>query len=344
MAGLLTPTERGLFCPAGDFYIDPWRPVDFAVITHAHSDHARPGSKHYLTVDRGADVLRVRLGDALNLQTLPFGVPVNRNGVSISFHPAGHVLGSAQVRLEHHGEVWVVSGDYKLEPDPTCDPFEPVPCHTFVTESTFGLPIYHWPPPAEIFSEINAWWRDNQTRQRTSILFGYGLGKAQRLLAGLDPSLGPLFAHGAVQRFLPVYAAAGIQLPPVHFASDENVRAAEGRGLVLAPPTADTSPWLRKFGDVSTAFASGLMQVRGHQRHRALDRGFVLSDHADWPGLIKTIRQTGAEKVWVTHGHTDTMVRWLRENGWAAEVIRTEFKNESLVVDETISNSNSPAP
>ena len=322
---LLKITERGLCCTAGDFYIDPWKPVDFAVTTHAHSDHARIGSRHYLTAEAGRGVLHERLGANARIEAMPYGRRVTRNGVTISLHPAGHILGSAQVRVEYRGEVWVVSGDYKVEPEPTCAPFEPVRCHTFITESTFGLPIYRWRPQAEVFDGINAWWRANQLAGRTSVLFAYSLGKAQRVLAGVDPAIGPIFVHGAVAKLLPHYADAGVKLPSVESMDVESVRSAEGRGLVIAPGSVDGTPWLRKFGETSKAFASGWMMLRGARRRQALDRGFVLSDHADWEGLISSIRATGAERVWVTHGSTGAMVRWLRENGWEADALATRF-------------------
>ena len=325
---LLTTNENGLYCPAGDFYIDPWRPVDFAVITHAHSDHARPGARHYITAETGTQLLRERLGPEASIAGIAFGESMSRNGVKVSLHPAGHLLGSAQVRMEHRGEVWVVTGDYKLEDDGTCEPFESIRCHTFVTESTFALPIFRWRPQREIFSQLNGWWRNNQTLARTSVVFAYSLGKAQRLLANLDATLGPIFVHGAVSRFIPAYEAAGVKLPQVEFATAEAVRAANGAGILIAPPSADASPWLRKFGETSTAFASGWMQIRGARRRRALDRGFVLSDHADWDGLLATIRASKAERIWVTHGYTVPLVRWLRENGYNAEAITTHFETE----------------
>ena len=327
MAALLKNTERGLFCEPGNFYIDPWQPVDSAIITHAHSDHARLGSAKYLCAEQGAEVLQERLVDA-SIQTVKFGETINHNGVSISLHPAGHILGSAQVRLEHRGEVWVVSGDYKTEDDGISGAFEPLRCHTFVTESTFGLPIYRWRPQREIFDEINEWWRDNQRKERTSIIFGYSLGKTQRVLAGIDPKIGPVFVHGAVARYLPAYQRAGVRLPQRLSPTIENVRAAKGRALVVAPPSADNTPWLRKFGDYSSAFASGWMQIRGTRRRRALDRGFVLSDHVDWIGLIETVKATTAERIWVTHGYTGPVVRWLNENGWRAEAIETQFEGD----------------
>ena len=321
---LLKVTDRGLYCTAGDFYIDPWKPVDFAVTTNAHSDHARPGSRHYLTSEAGRGVLQERLGADAQIEAMPYGSRTTRNGVTVSLHPAGHILGSAQVRVEYRGEVWVASGDYKTQAEPTCVPFEPVPCHTFITESTFGLPIYRWRPQAEVFESINAWWRANQLAGRTSVLFAYSLGKAQRILAGVDSAIGPIFVHGAVAKLLPHYAAAGVKFPEI-----ETGHASEGRGLVIAPGSADGTPWLRKFGEISKAFASGWMRLRGARRRQALDRGFVLSDHADWDGLISSIRATGAERVWVTHGSTGPMVRWLAENGWAADALTTRFVGET---------------
>jgi putative mRNA 3-end processing factor len=326
---LLENTDNGLYCPAGDFYIDPWPAVDFAVVTHAHSDHARAGSKNYLCAAPGREVLQERLGPDAVIETLPYGQSVARNGVQLSLHPAGHILGSAQVRVEYRGEIWVVSGDYKTEPEKTCAPFEAIRCHTFVTECTFGLPIYHWRPQSEIFAEINSWWQENQSQGRTSVLFAYSLGKSQRLLSGLDPSLGPIFVHGSVAKFLPLYANAGIALPTVSRVDPEAIRAANGRGLVIAPAATDDSPWLRKFGAASHAFASGWMQIRGARRRRALDRGFALSDHADWDGLLAAISATGAERIWATHGYTAPLVRWLREKGLIAEALATRFEGEA---------------
>ena len=330
---LITNTERGLYCAAGDFYIDPWRPVDFALITHAHSDHARSGSKNYLTAEPGRLVLQQRLSADARIETLPFGQGLVRNGVTISFHPAGHILGSAQIRIEHRGEVWVVSGDYKTEDDGISGTFQPVRCHTFVTESTFALPIYRWRPQVEIFAEINAWWRENQAKERTSVVFAYSLGKSQRVLSGLDGSIGPIFVHGAVGKFVEVYEQAGVKFPSIERADAETIKASRGKALVVAPGSTDNSPWLRKFGDVSTAFASGWMQVRGPRRRRSLDRGFVMSDHADWSGLLGSIAATGAERIWATHGFTGPLVRWLRENGKEAEALKTHFGSETE--DET---------
>lgn len=326
---LLQITKAGLYCAPGDFYVDPWLPVDFGVVTHAHSDHAHPSSRNYLTAESGRMVLQTRLGPDARIEGVAYGATVVRNGVSVSLHPAGHVLGSAQVRVEYRGEVWVVSGDYKVEVEKTCAPFEPVKCHTFITESTFGLPIYRWRPQAEIFSDINAWWRENAANGRTSVIFAYSLGKAQRVLSLIDASIGPIFVHGAVARMLPAYAAAGVMLPVVQPVTAETVSAAAGTGLVVAPSSTDGSPWLRRFGEISRAAVSGWMQIRGARRRASLDRGFVLSDHADWNGLWSSIRATGASRVLVTHGYVAPMVRHLAENGWQAEALPTRFAGEA---------------
>jgi putative mRNA 3-end processing factor len=326
---LVIQRPEGLYCPAGDFFIDPWRPVARAVITHAHADHARSGHAHYLAAADAAHVLRARLG-GIALQTVRYGERVPINGVSVSLHPAGHVLGSAQVRLEHAGRVWVVSGDYKLGPDATCAPFEPVRCDVFVTESTFGLPVYRWAPQAEVFAQIDAWWAANAAAGRASVLFCYAFGKAQRILAGVDAGIGPIVVHGAVEPLNAAYRASGVRLPETLRVSDVTDKALFKRALVLAPPSAAGTPWMKRFGDYSDAFASGWMQLRGARRRRALDRGFVLSDHADWPGLQQAIGATGAGRVIVTHGQVPVMVRWLREQGLQAEAFETEYGDESL--------------
>jgi len=327
---LVVVQPEGLYCPQGDFYIDPWRPVARAVITHAHGDHARPGHAHYLAAQAAEHVLKARLGE-ITLQTLSYGDSVVQNDVTVSLHPAGHVLGSAQVRLEHRGEVWVVSGDYKLEAEATCAPFEPVRCHTFVSESTFGLPIYRWRPQAEILADIAGWWRRNARAQRASVLFCYAFGKAQRILAGLRAAdaldIGKLVCHGAIEPINRAYRATGVDLPPTHNVADVG-KAELSSALVLAPPSAEGTPWMRRFGDFSDGFASGWMQLRGARRRRSLDRGFVLSDHADWPGLNDAIAATGASRVIITHGQIAVMVRWLQQQGFDAGAFATEFEDD----------------
>ena len=344
---LLRSTERGLYCEAGDFHIDPWQPVERAVITHAHGDHARWGSRAYLCSREGERVLRTRMGPGAAVRAVEFGETVSLSGVRVSLHPAGHILGSAQVRVEHGGEVWVVSGDYKTEADPTCTPFEPVRCHTFVTESTFGLPIYRWRPDREVFAQIDAWWRANAAQGRASLLFGYALGKAQRLLAGIDSSIGPIYTHGAVERLNADYRDTGISLPPTESPTGQPRGHDWGGAMVVAPPSAHGTPWMRRFGNASTAFASGWMRVRGHRRRRAVDRGFVLSDHVDWPSLLGAIAATEAECVWVTHGYREPVVRWLREHGLQAQAVASRWEGESdesdVVVDEGADAASEPS-
>ncbi len=336
MDDLVIARPQGLYCPPGDFYIDPWRAVPRAVITHAHADHARAGHGHVLATAISEGVLRSRLGAALPLQGLAYGESVLHRGVRISLHPAGHVLGSAQVRLEHAGRVWVASGDYYLsahdERNPTCAAFEPVRCDCFITESTFGLPIYRWAPQAEVFGDINRWWRANAAAGRPSLLLAYSFGKAQRLLAGVDAAIAPIVVHGALLPINAAYRAAGVALPEtLTRAGLAGQRALSGElagALVLAPPAVHASAWARGLGDFSDAFASGWMQLRGARRRQGMDRGFVLSDHADWPGLQRAIAATGAERVIVTHGQEAVMVRWLQEQGLQAGSFRTEYGGE----------------
>jgi len=332
MADLVVHRPEGLYCPPGDFYIDPWRPVPRAVITHAHSDHARAGHGHYLASQPSEGVLRARLGE-IDLQTLAYGERIVHHGVTLSLHPAGHVLGSSQVRLEHGGRVWVASGDYKVAPDRTCTPFEPVKCDVFITESTFGLPIYRWCPDDELFADINGWWARNVVAGRASVLTCYSFGKAQRILSGVDPSIGPIVVHGAVEPLNRAYRAAGVDLPQTCMVTGVKDRADLKRALVVCPPSAAASPWMRRFGDASTAFASGWMQLRGARRRGGWDRGFVLSDHADWPGLMSAIGATGAGRVIVTHGSVPVMVRYLTEQGLQAEAFDTEYGGDGVEAD-----------
>jgi putative mRNA 3-end processing factor len=331
---LVIARPEGLYCPPGDFHIDPWQPVERAVITHAHSDHARFGHRRYLASRAGANVLLSRLPD-ISLQTLAYGERLDINGVTVSLHPAGHVLGSAQLRIEHRGRVWVASGDYKLDPDPTCDAFEPVRCDTFITESTFGLPIYRWDAPQTIFDGVDSWWRHNAAQGRASVLFCYSFGKAQRVLASVDAGIGPIFCHGAVEPLNRAYREAGVRLPPVRLVSEiaPKDKAAFSQALIVAPPSAQGSAWLKRFGDYSDAFASGWMRLRGARRRRGVDRGFVLSDHADWPALQTAIGATGAGRVIVTHGSVEPMVRWLREQGLDAGAFVTQYGDDTVEAD-----------
>lgn len=324
---MLTISEHGLYCPAGDFYIDPWRSVERAVITHGHGDHARTGSRAYLCAQESVGILRLRLGMKVVIEGRPYGEVLTINGVRVSFHPAGHILGSAQIRLEHGGEIWVASGDYKRQPDPTCAPFEPLRCHTFLTECTFGLPLYRWPDTALVVAEIKAWWEDNRRAGRTSLLYAYSLGKAQRLLVELGTTAGPILAHPAICALLPAYTAAGVALPPVAEATPLQLHATAGQALVMASPGL-AGDWLEAAGPIAGGFASGWMLLRKARRGRQSGRGFPISDHADWPALLQTIRETGAERILVTHGQTGPLVRWLNENGWSASALPTRFEGE----------------
>lgn len=312
---LLTFTSSGFYCAIGDFYIDPRRRVKKALITHGHSDHARGGSENYLASTPCEHILRQRLGRNIHLQTVPYGEPVSLNGVRISFHPAGHILGSAQIRLEYKGEVWVVSGDYATTPDSTCAPFEPVKCHTFITEATFGLPIYKWQPPCEVFDAINRWWTHNTRENTTSIMFAYSLGKAQRIIAGVDASIGPIFTHEAVENMNDSYRKCGLPLPKTFALQTVTDKSMLERALIVTPSSADISEWIRQCTHISTAFASGWMQIRSNRKRASVDRGFVLSDHADWEGLLKTVELSEAETIWVTHGDAPAFIRFLRERG-----------------------------
>lgn len=317
---LLQPRPEGLYCPAGDFFIDPMMPVRNAVVTHAHGDHARSGSDRYYVAAPGMGLMRERLGSACTIDAHAYGARFRLGNVEVSLHPSGHVLGSAQVRMEHEGRVVVVSGDYKRDPDPTCVPFEPVPCDVFVTESTFGLPVYQWPSMSSVVADILSWWEECAARNVPAVLFCYALGKAQRLLAELGMrSERTVHLHGAMSRLVQCYRDAGIAMVPTAPVSDSaNGRDFSGE-LVLAPPSAAGSPWMKRFGKASTGFASGWMRVRGARRRRGYDRGFVVSDHADWPGLLQSIEQSKATRIYVTHGDGEALIRHLRDQGHDAQ-------------------------
>lgn len=323
-------TAAGLYCPSGDFYIDPWAPVPRAVITHAHGDHARPGSAAYLCAYACAPLLRRRLGSDAIIEPQPYGTSITLGTTRVSFHPAGHILGSAQIRVEGRQGVWVVTGDFKRAVDPTCAPFEVVRCHTFVSESTFGLPIYYWDPTAAVIKEIVDWWETNRAHGRTSVLFAYTLGKAQRLLAELALVVDrPVLVHGMLLQMIDAYRAAGIRMLPTTPLIERPKGSSLVGELVLAPLSARGTPWMRRLGEISDGFASGLMRVRGVRRQRAFDRGFVLSDHADWPALLNTIAETGASRVLTTHGYAEPLARYLKERGLETGVIRTAWEGEA---------------
>lgn len=325
---LISVLPAGLYCEAGGFFIDPWRPVDVALITHAHSDHARSGSARYIATAISGDILKKRLGEQIALQGVEYGEKLKLGNTWVSFHPAGHVLGSAQIRVEHGDEVWVISGDYKRCADPTCAPFEVVPCDTFITEATFGLPIYNWDTGADTCRQIYEWWQSEP--EIPSLLFCYAFGKAQRVLGELRQFTDrPVYVHGAIHALTEIYRQVGVPMVPTIPAS-ELPRSHKFQGdLVLAPPSAHRSTWMKRFSQPQTAFASGWMAVRGARRRRGYERGFVLSDHADWKSLVQTVQQTGATTVYVTHGQTDVLSRYLREEcGLNAMPLQTLFEGE----------------
>lgn len=324
---LLQFTDRGIFCEQAGVYLDPWKPVDKALISHGHSDHAYFGHKNYLTSTLAMPVVKHRLYLQNNIEGIDYGKTISINGVNFSFHPAGHIPGSSQIRVEYKGEVWVFSGDYKLERDNISTPFEPVKCHAFITESTFGLPIYKWKPQHEVFNDINEWWRKNQIEGKTSVIAGYTLGKAQRILKNVDPSIGRIFTHGAVDSINIVLKHQGLELPGAPRISDEIKKNDIKGSLIVCPPSAVGSPWMRRFLPYSLGVASGWMKLRGTRRRRGADRGFVLSDHADWNDLNKAILATGAEKILVTHGY-EIFAQWLRERGLDAREVKTKFEGE----------------
>jgi putative mRNA 3-end processing factor len=326
---LLEFKKEGLYCPVADVYIDPWQPVKRAFITHGHSDHSRWGHQQYLCTTSAAPVIRYRLGD-VKLSTIDYGKTITVNGVKFSFHPAGHILGSAQIRIEYRGEIWVASGDYKLQNDGLSEPFEPVKCHTFITESTFGLPIYQWEPQDQVFADINQWWRKNQADGKVSVLYSYALGKAQRLLRGLDPSIGTIYTHGAIENTNEIMRQQGVALPDTIRVTQEINKKDYSGNMVIAVTGAHGSKWLKKFAPMSEGYASGWMRLRGARRRRSVDRGFILSDHADWNGLNTAIAATGAERVFVTHGYTEIFSKWLRTQGYDSGVVETAYGEEGL--------------
>ncbi len=312
---LLVLTPRGIYCPRANLYVDPRSAVDHAIITHAHSDHARPGHAHYLAHQDCVPFLRQRLGKRIQVQGVSYGEPLVVNGVCISLHPAGHILGSSQVRFEHRGRVWVVSGDYKLEDDGLARPFEPIPGNVFISECTFGLPVFRWQPQEDIYREINSWWAENQGQQVASLLICYALGKAQRILHHLDPSLGPIYAHSTIATMTDLYRELGFQLPELRIIREDTHRKDLRRAVILLPPALNSGNDVPGLEVCSIGYVSGWMALRRLRVRRSIDRGFVLSDHADWDGLNSAVRTAGAETVIVTHGYTSSFARWLRDQG-----------------------------
>lgn len=326
---MMEVTDAGLYCAAGDFWVDPWKPVPRAIITHAHADHARSGSAQYFASGSCAPLLYHRLGAENDVQTLAWGEQRRFGQVNVSLHPAGHILGSAQVRVEGAAGVWVVSGDYKRNPDPSCEPFEVVPCDTFITEATFALPVYRWPDTREVCRAIFDWWMTCRRQGRPAILFCYALGKAQRILAGLTEFTSEtVWLHGAATALTEIYREANIHMVPTRAVSDADKGYKFAGDLILAPPGAAGSTWLRRFARAETGFASGWMTLRGVRRRKGYDRGFVVSDHADWNDLVRTVRETGATRVLATHGNTAVLVRYLRELGVDAQPLQTHFGGE----------------
>lgn len=324
---LLQFNENGIYCAAAGVYLDPWRKVDKAIISHGHADHSRWGMKSYITHNSNIPIIKHRLGEDITVAGYDFDESFTINGVKFSFHPAGHIIGSSQIRVEHKGEVWVFTGDYKTEDDGVAVPYEMVKCDTFITECTFGLPAFKWRPQEEVFKDINNWWAENKAEGKTSVLFGYSLGKAQRLLKHLDTDIGKIYTHGAIENMTEVVRQL-IDLPPTERVTRETKKEDIKGNIVIAPPSAHGTTWIRKMVPYVTASASGWMTFRGARRRRAIDKGFVLSDHCDWQGLLQSIKATGAEKVICTHGYTDIFSRFLREQGYDARTEATQYEGE----------------
>jgi putative mRNA 3-end processing factor len=320
-------TDKGLYVPLANVYIDPWKGVDKAIITHGHSDHARWGSRHYACTNLSLPILKLRLGQ-INVTGYDYGIPFSINGVKFSFHPAGHIIGSTQVRIEYKGEIWVVSGDYKRDDDGLSTPYEVVRCHHFITESTFGLPVFNWRPQSEIFDEVNAWWYKNSCENRPSIITAYALGKAQRVLKNINHDIGKVYCHGAILNVNQSLNPKGNLYKNGEGIFTHTDSKTFGKALIICTGSAINTPWMKRFKNPSIASLSGWMAIRGNRRRRGVDRGFVLSDHADWDGLNTTIKETGAEHIYVTHGYTDIFSRWLMEKGYDAKIVKTEFGNE----------------
>ncbi len=324
---LIDFTDKGLYCSAGDFYIDPWKPVNKAVITHAHSDHARMGSTHYLCHRFTEPILKLRLGEN-KYQSAEWGETILMNGVNVSLHPAGHIIGSSQVRIEYNGEVWVFSGDFKTENDGLSGAFEPVKCNVFITESTFGLPIYKWKKQNIIYNDIQNWILANQQADKASVIIAYSLGKAQRVIEAVSAVTEDIYAHGAVHNMQQTLIDAGHPLHPVKRVDAETPKSAYRKAVIIAPSGAESSPWIKRFTPYSLAICSGWMQVRGNARRKNADRGFVLSDHADWDGLLSAVKETGAEKVFVTHGFQSAFSKYLDETGISSAEVKTAYGDD----------------
>jgi len=330
---LLTFTDKGIYCPQGDFYIDPWKPVPRAVITHAHSDHARPGNGTYLCHHYTRPILALRLGN-ISIQSVEWAEPVYMNAVKVSLHPAGHIIGSSQIRVEYQGIVWVVSGDYKTENDGISGEMEIVPCDVFITESTFGLPIYEWKPQQELFYDIQNWILSNREKGANTVLIAYSLGKAQRILKAIEKIAPLIYVHGAIWNVHEALVKAGFQLPEVKRITPDMNRNSFKTDIIIAPPSAENSPWINRFHPYSVGVCSGWMQVRGNARRRNVDAGFAMSDHADWKGLISVIHACAAKKVFVTHGFQSSFSRFLNESGIESSEVKTEYGDDTELETE----------
>jgi len=325
---LLTVNSNGIYCEQADVHLDPWRPVDRALISHGHADHARWGHKNYMCTHSARPVIEYRLPQA-KVQSVAYGEVVTIHGVQFSFHPAGHVLGSAQIRAEYKGEVWVFTGDFKTQKDPIAEDFEVVPCNHLIMECTFGLPVFRWPEEEELKKEINAWWAECQEQGVLPVMGSYSLGKAQRVIAMLDADRGPILTHGAVENTNEVMRKQGIDLPPTQRVEGRKLDPALRKGIVVCPPSAMRSAWMKKFRPFKTAMASGWMASRGNRRRRNVDRGFLVSDHADWEGLRTAVAESGAEEVLTTHGYSHVFARYLREEmGVKSRELKTEYGTE----------------
>lgn len=329
---LLEFNDKGIYCSQADVYLDPWRPVKTALITHGHADHARWGHKGYITHKSNVPILKHRLG-VTNVAGKDWNETFVINGVKFSFHPAGHIIGSAQIRVEYKGEVWVFTGDYKTEDDGISVPYEVVKCHTFITECTFGLPVFKWVPQAQVMNEINEWWEENKADGKTSVLFGYSLGKAQRLLKYLDPSIGTIYTHGSIENMTRVLRAQ-VDFPATTLVTTSTKKEQLLGSIVIAPPSVNGSSWIRRMTPFVSASASGWMSFRGAKNRSTVDKGFALSDHCDFQGLIDSISATGAEKIIATHGYSDIFSKYLRELGYDARTAETQFEENLAENDD----------
>lgn len=320
-------TKKGIYCIPGKFYLDPWYPVDYAIISHGHADHSRWGNKHYLCHQNSKNILLHRLGKDISIETLNFNQIKTINGVKVSFFPAGHIIGSVQIKLEYKGKVVVFSGDYKTNPDFITTPFEPVKCHEFITESTFGLPIYSWKTEAELQSQLQQWIVNNQKQNKTSVFFGYSLGKAQRIMSLVD-GIDEVYVHSAINNLNQAISKSGIVLPKSKLiTSDFNKKDIQNK-IVVLPPALLGSKLLKKIPNAATAICSGWMQIRGNRRWKGVDAGFAVSDHADWNGLLSAVKATEAEKVYVTHGSQAVFSKYLNEIGIESQEVVTEYGTE----------------